>query len=174
MDKKKISCFLNVLSVHFIIHVMFYCSFAGVIAMQCLGNGDSNVESLAAIRGTSVCFTSVAHPIVYRELFPSHLREENIRFQTDWIFCSGHIDNNCPSLNLNCIWRAQYGCSPSCCQRELEDSDITAKRSQHFSQKREWYVLRGTGERRNLGLGVTFRGTHLRLSLGRTLPRVLR
>lgn len=103
MDKKKISCFLNVLSVQFIIHVMFYCSFAGVIAMQCLGNGDSNVESLAAIRRTLVCFTSVAHPTVYRELFPSPLREENIRFQTDWIFCSGHIDNNCPSLNLNCI-----------------------------------------------------------------------
>lgn len=118
MDKKKISCFLNVLSVQFIIHVMFYCSFAGVIAMQCLGNGDSNVESLAAIRGTLVCFTSVAHPTVYRELFPSPLRKENSRFQTDWIFCSGHINNNCPSLNLNCIWRAQYGCSPSCCQRE--------------------------------------------------------
>lgn len=47
----------------------------------------------------------------------------------------------------------------------IEDSDITAKRSQNFSQKREWCVLQGTGERRNLGLGVTFRGKHLRLSL---------
>ena len=59
-------------------------------------------------------------------------------------------------------------------RENVEDSDITAKRSQHFSQKREWYVLQGTGERRNLGLGVTFRGIHLRLSLGNTLLRVLR
>lgn len=52
----------------------------------------------------------------------------------------------------------------------IEDSDITAKRSQHFSQEREWYILQGTGERRNLGLGVTFRGIHLRLPLGTYPP----